>query len=127
MLKGKFIKMWSGQYGFEHISQSSLTATETRLVWPMDNLTSRGMCYCTVDEAVGKDACYVSDIAGRRVDVYVGNGGYIVGTVAEQAQICETTAVVRPKLRPGVEARWHHNGYRGYWQKYLKTKGWVEA
>jgi hypothetical protein len=31
-----------------------------------------------------------------------------------------------PKVRPGVQTRWHHNGYWGEWQKLLK-KGWTLA
>lgn len=31
-----------------------------------------------------------------------------------------------PKVRAGVQVRWHHNGYWGSWEKLLK-KGWVSA
>lgn len=31
-----------------------------------------------------------------------------------------------PPVRKGIETRWH-KGAIGYWEKYLKTKGWVPA
>ena len=44
----------------------------------------------------------------------------------ETAQECsfnEETPIPCPKVRAGVETRF----YRGYWQKYLQSKGWVAA
>ncbi len=52
-------------------------------------------------------------------------GGRTTGTVhtaAGQADRIETVSVNPPKVRAGIELRWH----RGHWQKLLK-KGWVAA
>lgn len=34
----------------------------------------------------------------------------------------EVIPIPCPKVRKGIETRWH-----GHWQKYLQTKGWVAA
>jgi hypothetical protein len=49
-------------------------------------------------------------------------GTYLV-VVTEHEGTASETPVPCPKVRKGIETRWH----QGAWQKYLQTKGWVAA
>jgi hypothetical protein len=132
-LKGKFIELDPhGKYGFEHIQQSMSKPEQTRLVWLVHNVRSANssLRYAPTSEAVGKEA----HLLDGRVSVYCGQGAYVegwldtvpAGASNAKATIVEVTSVPKPPSR-GQDMRWHHDGYRGFWQKYLKTRGWVRA
>jgi len=125
MLKGTLIEMEPGKYGFECISHNMTKPEQVRHIWRIDDVTqARGnLAWANVLEAVGKEAT----LRESRVDVYCGHGAYITGFVSSKADIVEITPVPKPPVRAHVQVRWHHDGYRGYWQKYLKSKGWVQA
>jgi|SRR6516164_2379077 hypothetical protein len=132
-MDGTIIKL-PGGYGFENISQSMSKPEQIRMVWQIQITQARGsMSYCRVEDAIGKTA---KSIGTGRFSIYMGYGAYLEGVFGNgreptpgdvKALSVDVTPVARPKVRPGVEVRWHHDGYRGYWQKYLKTKGWVAA
>jgi hypothetical protein len=135
MLKGTFIKFsliggTPDRYGFENISQNMTKPEEVKLIWTVINPACRNsLGYVTVEEALGKEATLRDGV----VSVYCGYGRCIVGELEggkdAKAAVVEITEVPRPKVRNHVELRWHHDGYRGFWQKYLKStgKGWVRA
>lgn len=131
MLKGTFIEIEPGKYGFENISQSMNKPEQIRLVWPVTDVSNarNSMRWVGVDDALNKEAT----LAQGMVSVYCGQGayitGYLEGGAEAKAAVVEVTEVPRPKVRNHVEVRWHHDGYHGFWQKYLKStgKGWVRA
>ena len=129
MLKGTLIELGPDKYGFENISFTMSKPEVIRLVWPIINIgpANGNLRYANTREAIGKEAI----LRDGRVGVYVGQGAYIRGVLENgpntKAAIVEVTTVEKPKVRAGVEVRWHHDGYRGFWQKYLKRTGWVQA
>jgi hypothetical protein len=134
-MEGTIIKLPDGSYGFENISHYTDRPEQIRMVWQVRLTQARGnLAYARVEDALGKTAKTTG--GGGRLSVYIGYGAYLEGVFGNgtetnpgdvKAISVETTAVPKPKVRPGVELRWRHDGYRGYWQKYLKTKGWVTA
>lgn len=67
---------------------------------------------------------YIVDFGGEgymrtRASVRLVDGGRTTSAKTE------TCAIQCPRVRHGVETQW--NGVRGYWEKYLKAKGWVIA
>jgi hypothetical protein len=129
MLKGTFIQLEPGHYGFENISHSMTCPEQTRLIWRVINVGHRigNLRYAIVDEAIGKEA----NLHEGRVSVYCGHGAYIQGELEgganAMAAVVSVTTIPKPKVRGIVEVRWHHDGYHGFWQKYLKRTGWVRA
>ena len=75
------------------------------------------------------------DAAKNGVDVSSDTGSGLWSTVLDGVVVeawfpgssypthVEESAVPCPKVRGGIETRWH----RGEWQKYSKAKGWVRA
>jgi len=125
-LNGKIIKLDSGKFAIECLSTRYDKPEATRHVWEVENFRATGFVWGNPDDAIGRDAAIESDVRAT-VSCYLGNGqwfnGYLKDGGATKAVTVETTAVPPPKVRAGVETRWHG----GRWQKYLKRDGWVNA
>lgn len=95
----------------------------TRLWWLVENIHSN-VYHCTRPD-VGDLAEYRGDGAWstRRPDTHASSGSVSTGDGRREAIHKETHAVPPPKVRAGIETRWHE----GRWQKYLKSKGWIDA
>ena len=64
---------------------------------------------------LGTASYYFTRGSGERVDIRILGGGQTKAIAVEHADL------PKPKVRNGIETRF----YRGGWQKYLKTQGWV--
>ena len=110
-------------YGIEVPSYHLSEPKKTVHVWVLDTWHIVGMVGKTEADAIGKPAT----LQDGRVSVYLGEGTYLRGELAElgstKAISVTTTEVPRPKVRKGMELRWHNY----MWQKYIKSKGWIEA
>jgi hypothetical protein len=120
-LQGKIIELAKDRYGFEYLDPHYSEPTIIRQVWPIVALSTRGMTYCRIEEAIGKPA----SLTDGRVSCYLGQGNYVGGALPElgatKSIIMEETPAPRPKCRS--ELRWQN----GRWQKYSKRQGWIAA
>ena len=124
---GKFIKLDNGGYGFQDESVWHDKPKKTVWVWPLSHWKIGGMGCGRVEDAIGKDATS----RGGTVSVYLGNGTHLTAWMPEgdqtKALTVEEVDIPCPKVRAGMETRWHSWGHPGRWEKYTKTKGWIPA
>lgn len=69
-------------------------------------------------------------IEDRRSGEYIVRGAhgtkcYAYIEYSAPAEYIDDYAIACPKVRAGIDTRW--NGDRGYWEKYLQSKGWIQA
>jgi hypothetical protein len=111
-----------GKLAFESTSPMLNEPKLVRHVWELATAATSGMCWRAPEDSIGKPAT----IQDGRVSCYLGQGCYLSGTLADggatRAIIVETIPIPCPKVRAGIETRWHN----GQWQKLLKT-GWRNA
>jgi hypothetical protein len=123
MLHGTIVQLPDRSFGFEHRFNVHNKPECNRMVWPLINCRRTGYSWFEITDAVGKPA----ESRDGQVRAYMGGGNYFEGTLPQggstQAVVNETTEVLRPKVRRGIETRWHN----GRWEKYLKAQGWVAA
>lgn len=119
-LQGSIIKLENGEFGFESKSTDFNRPQMIRHVWPMVHCRVTGFRGADPAEAIGKPAT----CADGHINCYLGQGAHFGGVLPQggstKATILEVTDIPRPKIRPGIETRWHNGG----WQKLLR-KGWV--
>lgn len=119
-LQGKIIAIDGDtkRLGFISDSTSWVEPKLVRHTWAIPNPTTRGMSWCSEEQAIGKDAT----LTYGRVHCYLGNGNYL-DTMLPQggdtpASSVDILDIPQPKCR--VPTRWHN----GQWQKQTR-KGWV--
>ncbi len=87
--------------------------------WAVTEWKSRGIGVAP-DLADGMVFTYAQD---GQWGHYAGQGNHWALKAEKQGTALPEVNVPPPNVRAGTETRW----YRGQWQKYLKTKGWIAA
>jgi hypothetical protein len=107
-------------YALVHDSEPKITV----LHWPIVEGSRQHFleCYPELDTDTP-----LHDIGNGAYQFYRGNGSSPIARLKDGGQTqsikTDTIDIPCPKVRAGIETRW----YRGAWQKYLKSKGWVFA
>jgi hypothetical protein len=101
-----------------HTDAHYLEPKETTLWWPVEPARQDEVAHLVGLEA--RD-CRDGTFGYREADRWV----YLPLRHGRQTQAihAETVDVPCPRVRKGTRTRWE----RGYWEKYLKTQGWVAA
>ena len=114
-----------GQVCIEDTYVEDSAPIQHTLYWPV----SEEVLYCRAIEVfpeiadgkkqelwqLGVAYYYFTRGSGERVEIRILGGGQAKAIAVEHAD------VAKPKVRAGIDTRF----WRGGWQKYLKTEGWV--
>jgi hypothetical protein len=124
-LKGTLIALADGphKYGFRVEDSRGMEKPEKIIhIWPAFFTGCTGMGWRPEENAIGKEA----ELRNSTVSVYLESGIYWNGRLASEMSLEPTVEPIPyPKVRKGVETRWHK--WNGRWEKYLKAQGWVPA
>jgi hypothetical protein len=122
-LHGMIIQLPNGSLALQCASTHLLEPKETRHTWELKTWHFMGYGSKDKEDAIGKAATIVDG----RVSAYLGNGTYLRSDLpqlgATPATTVETVDVPRPKVRKGIETRWHNSR----WERYTARGGWIPA
>jgi hypothetical protein len=124
-LTGKFVD----RDGWLYIESYSLSDSDREQPAIIINYTKTDVRVSHYPELVGKLLKYVISEGWYLVDVPRSSpSAFIRSPGVSDIAMRRVVAIPRPKVRDGVEVRWSHFGsHYPCWQKFLKSKGWVQA
>lgn len=119
-LHGTIIELGKLKFGFDYFDNDWSRPVRYHHVWEIATCRIQGMRAADFYDALGKSAT----LTDGHISCYLGSGAYFVGELANggstKSVLFETHDVPCPKVRKGIETRWHN----GRWEKLLRG-GWT--